>query len=295
MNITIRQLKAFVAVTRLSSFTEAANELSVTPSALSAIIRELESTVDLRLLERSTRQVALSDAGQEFLPRAKQVLQELENAKRCVLDLRQHRRGVVRIVATQVMFWTLLPPLFAAFRQANPGIILIPVEVPVEGVIDALEKGKADVAIFSERRSKSELSMRHIFDTSPHLLCHRAHRFAARDSITWGEIADDPLIFIGTEAKTKFQIELNSAYEFAEASSTASGTTAIGMVSAELGAAVMLGIIRPVVEPLGLRLIPLVEPVLTRRMMLYSHSRKLASKAVEHFCDFAVDYMQSSR
>jgi DNA-binding transcriptional LysR family regulator len=292
MNVTLRQLKAFICVARLSSFAAAAQELSVTPSALSAIIRELENLIELRLFIRSTRQVVLSNAGKEFLPCAQQVMQELENARRCVVDLRQQRRGSVRIVATQVMFWTMLPAVFAAFNKAHPGIALIPTEVSVNNVLSALEAGKADVAFFAERRSQAGLRMQHLFDTSTHLVCHRNHPLAGRRKANWSEVHEEPLIFIGPDAKARTQAALSFKYDFPRAYEVATGTTALGLVSAEMGAAVILGLIKPVLKPLGLHIVPLVAPVLQRRIMLYTQTRKLASEPTSLFAEFCTEFFR---
>ncbi len=68
MNVTLRQLRAFVAVADTGSFTLAAERLFITQSALSGLIKELESTLDLRLFDRSTRRLRLSDTGRELYP-----------------------------------------------------------------------------------------------------------------------------------------------------------------------------------------------------------------------------------
>ena len=71
MNVTLRQLRAFVAVARAGSFTLAAENLFVTQSALSGLIRELEQSLGLRLIDRSTRRIHLSDVGRDLFPLVK--------------------------------------------------------------------------------------------------------------------------------------------------------------------------------------------------------------------------------
>ena len=294
MNVTLRQLKAFTCVARLTSFAGAAMEMSVTPSALSVLIRELESTTQLRLFDRSTRSVALSAAGREFLPYAQQVLQDLESARRCVVDLQQQRRGTIRIAATQMMFWAALPPLLETFRKAHPGIGIVPVDVPVDGVLEALEAGRADVAMFAERRSKGELQVQHLFDTSMHLVCHRDHPLARRRQIRWKDICDEPVVFIGADTKSRLQAALGSEYDFPQSYEIAVGTTALAMVAAGMGSAVILGMVEPVVASLGHVTVPLVDPVVTRRIMLYTSSRRADPQTVSLFSRFAADYFQDA-
>ena len=292
MNVTLRQLQAFVTVARLGSFALAAREMSVTPSALSALIRELESAVELRLLDRSTRKVLVSDAGREYLPHSQAVLQAVESARRCALELRQHQRGTVRIVATQVMFWTVLPALFAAFREAHAGIALIPVEVPVDRIVATLELGHADFAMFAERKSAPSIGLDHLFDTSGHLVCRTDHRLARRRKVKWSEVNAEPLIFIGAEALPRMRAELGFVYDLPAATSVGSGTTALGLVSAGMGLAVIMGMVKPVLAPLGLHMVELTSPVVSRRVMLYRRREKVAPAAQEVFRAFALDYFR---
>ena len=76
LNVNLRQMRAFVAIGRLGSFTQAAKLLHTTQPALSARIRELESALAVRLFDRSTRSVQLTQAGEDLLPVVEQVLSE---------------------------------------------------------------------------------------------------------------------------------------------------------------------------------------------------------------------------
>jgi DNA-binding transcriptional LysR family regulator len=77
VSITLRQLRAFVALAQAHSFTAAAAQLHITQSALSALVRELESEVGSRLFDRTTRHVDINAAGRELLPVAERVLRDL--------------------------------------------------------------------------------------------------------------------------------------------------------------------------------------------------------------------------
>ena len=86
MNITSRQLRAFVLTARHESFSRAAEQMFITQSGLSMIVRELESQLGVRLFERTTRKVKLSEFGTQFLPTATRCLSELEEA---AVDIRR--------------------------------------------------------------------------------------------------------------------------------------------------------------------------------------------------------------
>jgi DNA-binding transcriptional LysR family regulator len=77
-NLSLRQLRAFVAVAQESSMTRAAARLHLTPSALSMLVRAMEDDLGVRLFERTTRRLVLTAAGQQFLPTVERVFAELE-------------------------------------------------------------------------------------------------------------------------------------------------------------------------------------------------------------------------
>ena len=82
MNINLRQLRAFVSIGRLGSFTKAADALHATQPALSAQIRELEESLGVKLFDRSTRSVTLTQAGEDLLPVVDNVLGDLARSWR---------------------------------------------------------------------------------------------------------------------------------------------------------------------------------------------------------------------
>src|SRR6516225_994064 len=99
----LRQLAYFDAVARHGSFTKAARRLHVAQPAVSAQIRRLEAELGTTLLERTTRRVALTHAGELFLARARQALSQLDGARADLAELSAVLRGQVRIGATQVL------------------------------------------------------------------------------------------------------------------------------------------------------------------------------------------------
>ena len=119
MQFTQRQLRAFVMVSEAQSFSHAAQQLHLTPSAVSLLIRELEATVEFKLLERTTRRVVLTSAGQEFLPSARSVLKEIAQAEIRAQDVRNSVRATVRVAAPLVIAAALLPQAIRRVRASR--------------------------------------------------------------------------------------------------------------------------------------------------------------------------------
>ena len=115
-------LRAFRTIARHASFTRAADELEVTPSALSQTVRQLEERLGVRLLQRTTRHVGLTEAGQAFLARIAPALTTIDDA---VEALRQHGdrpAGTLRLTTAQVLVPTLIEPVLADFLRAYPDL-----------------------------------------------------------------------------------------------------------------------------------------------------------------------------
>jgi DNA-binding transcriptional LysR family regulator len=118
------QLRAFVAVGELLSFSRAAESLGVSASALSQTVRALEERIGVRLLNRTTRSVALTDAGESLFRRVRPAVSELGDAVGEVQQYRERVAGVVRVHAFRSAAKTYVEPILPAFTQAYPDVVL---------------------------------------------------------------------------------------------------------------------------------------------------------------------------
>ncbi len=117
-------LSAFLAVAEERSFTRAAKRLGVTPSALSHAIRELEERFGVRLLARTTRSVAPTDAGAQFLARVRPALGDIRGAVDLISGLRDRPAGRVRLVVSPLAATTVLGPKLGQFARDYPDVVL---------------------------------------------------------------------------------------------------------------------------------------------------------------------------
>src|SRR5690606_736055 len=120
INLTFRQLKAFLLVARLGNFTRAAEQMYVTQAGLSIMMRELESQLDVRLFDRTTRFVTLTAAGEQFLPVAKRVIDELEESAAQLGALSAQTRRTLRIGVTPLASHNILPQPCQEVAQLPP-------------------------------------------------------------------------------------------------------------------------------------------------------------------------------
>ncbi len=269
MHVSLRQLRAFSAVARLLSFSDAARALHLTPAALSVLVRELEQAVGFRLFHRTTRRVTLSEQGQQFLEHAERVLADLRMAELAALEIRSQRSQPVRIAMTPLMYLTLLPPVFAALREREPQVQLEPVDVPAEDLLAAVEAGQADLAVSYARPAGDALEGVPLFTSRLHAVLHRAHPLAGRTVLRWSALADQPLIFIGRAMELRVRTELPASIRLNVRHAATNGVTAFALAASGAGIAIAPGYAGPIGAVHALRVLPLSHPTVDRRFMLF--------------------------
>jgi DNA-binding transcriptional LysR family regulator len=117
-------LRAFRAIAEHGSFTRAAAMLDVTPSALSQTVQQLESQLGTRLLQRTTRRVGLTEAGQEMLHRITPALKELDQALDAIRQHADRPRGTLRLTMPNVVSQTIVGPMLSEFMARWPEVQL---------------------------------------------------------------------------------------------------------------------------------------------------------------------------
>src|SRR5580765_7107197 len=142
----LHQLRYFVAVADLRSFTNAAERCFVSQPSLSQQIIKLERELGQRLFERLGRKVRLTDAGQTLYQQAVSILASVEEARRCVGGSNEHE-GIVNLGVIPTMAPYLLPPLVREFRSRCPNSNLMIHEDLTDHVIENCLRGEFDLGI----------------------------------------------------------------------------------------------------------------------------------------------------
>lgn len=150
-------LQAFATVARLRSFRRAAGELHVSPSALSHTLRSLETRLGVRLLNRTTRSVSPTEAGQRLLARLAPTLQELDDALDEINSFRDSPVGTLRLNVPRAAAEYVLAPLAGRFLRENPGMRLE--IVTDDNLIDIVAAGFDAGVRFGERLAQDMIAV----------------------------------------------------------------------------------------------------------------------------------------
>lgn len=298
MNPTLRQLRAFVALAKTGNFTLAAQYLHVTQSALSGLIKELEQTLGMRLFDRSTRRIALTDMGRELHPLFSQMIDDLDGALANIADHAHLRKGLVRIAAPQLLACTLLPDAIAAWRERYPDVSISLVDAPVEDVTTHVLSGQVDIGINPERSPGLErapqLEARLLMEMPFEAVVPPDHPLAGRDRVGWADLAAWPFISLRGQFTELLQADMGQSVRtvtLKPAHEVTFMSTALAMVGAGLGVTVCMPYAAGLVRLHGLRMLPLGEPVLTRRFFVTMREQRALSPAAEAFTGFLTDFV----
>ena len=289
MNPTLRQMRAFTALARTGSFTLAAEYLHVTQSALSGLIKELEQTLGIRVVDRSTRRIALTELGKELYPLFAKMIDDLDGALLDIANHTQLKKGVVRIAAPQLMSCTLLPEVIAAYRAAYPEIQVRLVDCPVEHVTGRVFSGEVDFGIGPERDPSAQIDAAVLFEMPFVAVLPQGHPLEAKERLTWPDLADHPFIALQGQFTERLLSDMHSALRDVQlhpVNEVTFMTTALAMVSAGLGVTVCLPYAEPLVHLYRLHMRRLYEPELTRRFFVYTRENRSLSPAAESFIGF---------
>jgi DNA-binding transcriptional LysR family regulator len=190
----LRHLRYFIAVAEELSFTRAADRLHIAQPPLSQQIRQLEEELGVTLLHRTKRHVALSAAGQVFLEHAKQILRATEVAS---VQARRAQRGEIGRLAVgffEHMSYTLLPPIFRAYRERFPDVEVDVRWFPVIGQADALRRSDVDISFMRPVADFEDITTEALV-TEPFVIAVPAsHPFAAEDSLSLTDCAAERFV-----------------------------------------------------------------------------------------------------
>jgi DNA-binding transcriptional LysR family regulator len=288
MKLDVLGMEAFVSVASLRSFARAADALSVTSPALTRRLNNLEAQLGVRLLERTTRSVALTETGASLLPRARHLLEEMSSTFREVSTGGQAQRGTVTIACVPTVGVQFLPSLLREYSRRHPHNRVHILDHTTVGVARSVQQREAEFGISMAEMQFSDLASTHVLSDRFVLVCRQDHPLARRRTLRWSQLQGHALIVPGTGSSNRpkldavlgpLNIQLPAAYEVQRSA------TAVGLVAEGLGAAIVPSLsIQHGAYP-QLRLIALTEPVVERNFVLLTRRGAMLSPAAQGLHD----------
>jgi DNA-binding transcriptional LysR family regulator len=198
-----QNLKAFITVANSGSFSESAEQLHLTQSAISKRIAQLEHQIGKKLFDRIARQVTLTEAGTELLPRALRILQEYENALQAINDLSGEASGTLRLAISHHLGLHRLPPVLKQFAQQYPKVTLDIEFMDSEKAYEQVLHGQSEVAIITlALESHHNIHSQKIWNDPLRFICAQDHPLATLKTPALKDLAEYPIILPGLNTYT---------------------------------------------------------------------------------------------
>jgi DNA-binding transcriptional LysR family regulator len=291
MNLSTRQLRAFVALVEERHFTRAAERCHQTQPAFSALIKSLEDAAGVRLFDRTTRRVELTTEGAVFNESASRILADMEAA---VNELRDHvakRKGKVSVAALPSLAAGWLPGIYADFHARHPGIELQLHDALLEPCLDLVRHGAVDMAVAACGQDMRGLKIEPLCEDLFYLVCRRDHPLATRAAVHLREMKGSPIIQLGRGSSIRQSLLRHAAFAklntFLEVDHLA---TVTGLVAAGLGVSLVPAMTLFQFQHPDIRIVPLAGRIkMKRALYLIRRDDKSLSSAAQGFYDLLLD------
>ncbi|GAD22697.1 LysR family transcriptional regulator [Acidovorax sp. MR-S7] len=282
MKVTLRQIEGFLAVADTLSFSRGAQKLHVTQSAFSQLIREMETALDVRLFDRTTRKVVLTEAGRALLLKMRSGLMAIEEACLDAQAISRLEKGHASVGALPSLASGYVAQALGDLRRLHPGVSVSLHEAQNPDLLEMVLQGQVELAVCAQVPASRELVFEGLFAEELVALVPADHPLAGKARQTWKKLARVPLILMSHHSSTRRTIAealLESGLPDKPAHEVASLHTAVGMVRAGMGAAIMPLTALMEVNLDGLATCRLSSPVPLRRIAICRRRDRVASAA----------------
>ncbi|MBD8164044.1 LysR family transcriptional regulator [Erwinia persicina] len=283
MNYTLRQLRVFVAVAQQGSFSQAGQLIGLSQSAVSHSIKELETEMGIRLLDRTTREVLLTEAGEQLASRLERLLEELNTTLLDVRSYGHHRSGTVRVAASQTPSAHLMPQCLAAGQLHYPEIKVLLRDRPQQWVLQSIRNAEVDFGIVVGPLQADDLECEAILDEPFLLLCRQDDPLALATTVYWHMLNHRTLVLqdyasgsrvLIDEALRGQQVQAEIAQEIGHPA------TLFPMVEAGIGISILPALALPLPQGRPL-LVRRIVPEINRSIMLVRRKNRSLTPAAE--------------
>lgn len=294
MNINLEDVRAFLVISELGSFSQAADRLTVSQSALTRRIQKIEDQLGARLFNRTTRHVELTAVGQDFSPLADRMVGEFERSLRQIDDVIQKRTGLVTISSLMTVAFGLLPVIAERFRAAYPKIRLRILDATGSEISEYVRSGEAEFGVDMEGEPDPQIIFEPLAVERYVLACRPDHPLAGDTPLHWSAIREHATIVLGPNSGIGRQLRaavptLDWQFEIQHLS------TLMGFLTNSTGAAVIPSLAMTSINPATLVYRPLINPEVKRRIGIIRRPGAVLSPAAQSLREHVISEFAAFR
>jgi DNA-binding transcriptional LysR family regulator len=267
MRIDFLGLEAFLAIAERGSFQRAASQLNLSQTALSHRMRKLEDDLGVKLLTRTTRQVALTPAGQELLPKAKRMIEDIAVSYEQLRRQGRERQERLAIGCLPTIATYYLPRILKALSAKFPDVTVRVYDNSASEIAELVQSRDAEFGITVISANRWDLEFKPLLKEPYVLLCPADHPLAGRASVNWSEFEGLPLVRISPQTANRAIIDeaLGSRREFMQwRFEVQHVATAVSLVVERVALTVVPRLAIDAAGHPGLKALPIRNPGVTR-------------------------------
>jgi DNA-binding transcriptional LysR family regulator len=284
----LNDLLSFRAVAELSSFRKAAESVHLSQPAFSRRIDKLEQALGVRLLERTTRRVMLTAVGRDFERKVRELLDDLDATLLGIRGVAVTRMGEVTVACVPSTVYYYLSEVIRRYHERCPKVRVKVLDAGANEVLAVVARGEADFGLNFIGAQEGELEFKPLVEERFVAACRRDHPLAKLRRVSWAQLSDHDYISVGRTSGNRVLLDQALAgvagrpqaiYE------TQHVTTMLGLVEAGLGVAAVPSMAMPASDHPLLVSVPLVDPVVTRKVGLIKRRARSLSPAAQQLYD----------
>lgn len=288
----IRHLTYFIEVAKQKSFTKASQVLCLSQPTLSKMVRNLEEALEVELLDRSSKKVALTVAGEIVFEEGQKILGSFEDLSSIVNDMMNLKKGKLKIGVPPLIAVLFFPKIIRGFRDLYPGITIQLIEKSAADVRQGIKDGALDFGV-DVLPVEGEFDVVPFIDEEMMLFVHSSHPLAVKEQVSLLDLKDEPFVYFQESSKLRqlvveecrklgFEpIVLYESYNWELISE---------MVAENLGICIFPKSVVKKVDLSRVKVIPMVDPSMSWKLGIILNKEKYVSHAAREM----IKYISSS-
>lgn len=297
INLATRDLRGFLALAEFRHFRRAAASCRMSQPAFSQLIRRVEAAAGARLFERSTRQVALTPAGELLVVAARRIVADTDAAFSDLQDHAARRKGRVGIAALPSLAAGPLPEILAEYRRQHAGVQIELFDALSDRCVSLLREGRADIALTAAGPNLSEFDAAPLTTDRFNLVCRLDHPLAARRRVGLGDLAECAIIHLARSTSVRQHVDpvLRNVRHAATGLEVEQLPTVAALIASGLGVSLVPELTLAYFRRPGLVAIPLDAPALTRQLFIVRCRGRSLSAPAQAMLDLVEQRFASAR
>lgn len=285
MNVTLRQIQAFLAVTELGSFTRAADRLGISQPALSQLVRDLEAQLGMRLIDRTSRRTEVAANAIDFEQAMRGLMAQFSHVVTAAANLASLKDGRLCIAAPPTFSAIVMPPAIAEFKAAHPGVHLELIDTS-DAIEELVSKGMVDLGLGTFSADLDAIDRTVLMRDSLKVFASPKSTIAKKKDVAWQDLAALPKIGLSLESGIRRLVDTifaRNGIDIDYVFTVRSIATVLAFVESGLGVAVLPSYALALKGERRIQALPLNNPSVDRDICLIKRRGRSLTPAAKRF------------